>query len=179
MDDQTLIDRILRGDPNAERALYDTYVERVYRLAYRMTGEEGMAQEYTQDTFVRAFERLGSFRGEAALSTWLHRITMSVVLNGLRKVRRLRGRETDLDAARQVSQMRPSSDPMLRERLHLAIDALSDDHRAVVVMHDVEGLKHQEIASILDIPVGTSKARLSRARAALREHLGPLATEST
>lgn len=179
MDDQQLIDRILRGDAAAERALYDAHVDRVYRLAYRMTGDEGMAQEYAQDAFIRAFDRLSSFRGESALSTWLHSITMSVVLNGLRKVRRMRACETDLNAASDVSQDRASGDLMLRRRLHAAIDALGDEHRAVVVLHDVEGLKHQEIGALLGIPVGTSKARLSRARAALREELGTLASESS
>jgi len=173
-----MIDRVLRGDAAAERELYDAHVDRVYRLAFRMTGDEGMAQEYTQDTFIRAFDRLPKFRRESALSTWLHSIAMSVVLNGLRKVRRVRARQTDLDAATNVTHKRTSSDPMLRRRLHAAIDNLSDDHRAVVVLHDVEGLKHQEIAAILEIPVGTSKARLSRARTALREELGALASES-
>ncbi len=179
MDDQQCIDGILRGDAAAERAFYDEHVERVYRLAFRMTGDESMAQEYTQDTFIRAFDRLASFRRESALSTWLHTITMSVVLNGLRKVRRMRARETDLDAAAHVPRERPSSDPVLRRRLHAAIDGLGDEQRAVDVLHDVEGLKHQEIAQILEIPVGTSKARLSRARAALREQLGSLASESS
>jgi RNA polymerase sigma-70 factor (ECF subfamily) len=179
VDDHQLIDHILRGDAAAERALYDAHVDRVYRLAYRMTGDEAMAQEYTQDTFIRAFDRLPSFRRESALSTWLHSITMSVVLNGLRKVRRLRARETDLDAAHEVSHRHASGDLMLRRRLHAAIDALGDEHRAVVVLHDVEGLKHQEIAALLGIQVGTSKARLSRARAALRERLDTLVSESS
>jgi len=103
VDESALIARVRAGDGAAERALYDTHVDRVYRLAYRLSGDDELAREFTQDTFVRAFERLGSFRGEARLSTWLHAITTSVVLNGLRKVKRFRRRETDLTEATGVS----------------------------------------------------------------------------
>src|SRR2546426_116847 len=98
VDERELIARVRTGDGAAERVLYDAHVDRVYRLAYRLAGDDELAREFTQDTFVRAFERLGSFRGEAKLSTWLHAIATSVVLNGLRKVKRLR-RETDLEDA--------------------------------------------------------------------------------
>ena len=94
MEERELLTRAQAGDPAAERALYDTHVDRVYRLTFRMAGDATLAQEFTQDTFVRAFERLGTFRGDSALSTWLHTIAVSVSLNGLRKVRRLR-RETN------------------------------------------------------------------------------------
>src|SRR5207249_4542485 len=102
VDESALIARVRAGDGAAERALYDTHVDRVYRLAYRLSGDDELAREFTQDTFVRAFERLGSFRGEARLSTWLYAITTSVVLNGLRKVKRFRRRETDLTEATGV-----------------------------------------------------------------------------
>src|SRR6266513_6028561 len=99
VDESQLIARVRAGDGAAERALYDSHVDRVYRLAFRLAGDDELAREFTQDTFVRAFERLGTFRGEPKLSTWLHAIATSVVLNGLRKVKRLRQRETDLDEA--------------------------------------------------------------------------------
>src|SRR6266700_1384507 len=89
VDERELIARVRAGEPAAERALYDAHVDRVYRLAYRLAGDDELAREFTQDTFVRAFERLSSFRGEAKLSTWMHAIATSVVLNGLRKVKRL------------------------------------------------------------------------------------------
>jgi RNA polymerase sigma-70 factor (ECF subfamily) len=177
--ERQLIHRVLAGDAAAERALYDGHVDRVFRLAHRMTGDETLAQDFTQETFIRAFDRLTSFRGDAALSTWLHSITMSVVLNGLRKVKRHRQRETDLDGAMQVMGADPKGDPVLRSALTHAIDQLSDDHRAVLLLHDVEGFKHAEIATIMEIPVGTSKARLSRARAALRRDLANFAPEWT
>jgi RNA polymerase sigma-70 factor (ECF subfamily) len=167
-----LIARAQAGDPAAERALYDAHVGRVYRLAFRMAGDEALAQDFTQDTWVRVFDRLSTFRGEAAFSTWLHSIATNVILNGLRKVDRHRKREADLELADRHPAPRPGLDGSERLRLHAAIDQLSDPLRLVLVMHDLEGFKHPEIAQSLDIPVGTSKARLSRARQKLRVELG-------
>lgn len=178
MDETRLITRALAGDAAAERALYDAHVDRVYRLAYRMTGDDTLAQEYTQESFIRAFDRLGDFRMESSLSTWLHAIATSVVLNGLRKVKRLRQRETDIEYADPIGTPGPSRpDPDLRARLNEAIDDLPDKYRMVFVMHDVEGYTHEEIGSALGVPVGTSKAQLSRARARLRDALADFAEE--
>ena len=150
---------------------------RVYRLAYRLAGDDELAREFTQDTFVRAFDRLGAFRGEAKLSTWLHAIATSVVLNGLRKVKRFRQRETDLDEAAGTSAGRRAAEPDLKRRLAQAIDGLPDGYRTVFVMHDVEGYTHEEIGATLGIETGTSKAQLSRARAKLRDALADFAGE--
>ena len=177
MDERELIRRALDGDPQAERELYDAHVDRVYRLAYRMTGNDDLAQDCTQDVFIRAFQRLGDFRGEAALSTWLHTIATSVILNALRKVKRFRAREADLDAAEVVAASGREASPDLRERLHAAVDALPERYRMVFVMHDVEGYTHEEIASAMGTRAGTSKAQLFRARAKLREALAPFAGE--
>ncbi|PYO96839.1 MAG: RNA polymerase subunit sigma-70, partial [Gemmatimonadetes bacterium] len=124
MDERELIAKVRAGDGAAERALYDAHVDRVYRLACRLAGDDELAREFTQDTFVRAFERLDSFRGEAKFSTWLHTITTSVVLNGLRKVKRIRRREVDLDDAAGVSGTRRAAEPDLKRRLSQAIDRL-------------------------------------------------------
>lgn len=174
MDERELIAAVRRGDPVAERRLYDAHVDRVYGLAYRMSGDAALAEDFTQESFVRIFERIESFRGEAALSTWVHRVTFSVVLNGLRKRKRRREFEMAVEDTLPFDTGREEGDPALRVRLKNAIDALSEGMRAVFVLHDVEGFKHQEIAEVLQLPVGTSKARLSRARAALREQLGEL-----
>ena len=174
MDERELLTRAQAGDPAAERALYDTHVDRVYRLTFRMAGDATLAQEFTQDTFVRAFERLGTFRGDSALSTWLHTIAVSVALNGLRKVRRLR-REVQLDHAESLGSDKPRSDPLLRKRLDEAIDQLPPGYRTVFLMHDLEGFTHEEIGAALGIESGTSKAQLFRARARLRERLADLA----
>jgi RNA polymerase sigma-70 factor (ECF subfamily) len=177
LDDRTLVQRVKDGDPAAERALYDAHVDRVYGLAYRMTGDETLARELTQDAFVRAFDKIDSYRGDAALSTWLHTVTTSVVLNGLRKVRRIREREVDLDHARGAAATDRRSEPELRDRLHAAIAGLPDGYRKVFVMHDVEGYTHLEIARALGVAEGTSKAQLSRARAKLRVELADYAEE--
>jgi RNA polymerase sigma-70 factor (ECF subfamily) len=177
VDERELIARVRAGDGAAERALYDTHVDRVFRLAYRLAGDDDLAREFTQDTFIRAFERLGTFRGEARLSTWLYAITTSVVLNGLRKVKRFRGRETDLAEATEVSGAARHAEPDLKRRLAGAIDALADGYRTVFLMHDVEGYTHEEIGAALGIETGTSKAQLSRARAKLREALADFAGE--
>jgi RNA polymerase sigma-70 factor (ECF subfamily) len=177
LDDRTLVQRVKDGDPAAERALYDAHVDRVYGLAYRMTGDETLARDLTQDAFVRAFDRIDGYRGDAALSTWLHTVTTSVVLNGLRKVRRIREREVDLDHARKAAAKDRRSEPDLRDRLHAAIAGLPDGYRKVFVMHDVEGYTHLEIARALGVAEGTSKAQLSRARAKLRVELADYAEE--
>jgi RNA polymerase sigma-70 factor (ECF subfamily) len=177
VDDKELIGRVLAGDPRAERELYDAHVDRVFRLVYRMAGDMDRAQDYTQETFIRAFARLGEFRGEAALSTWLGSIAISIALNGLRKTRRLREREVGLDDAPQLGRSPVQAEPDLKSRLADAIDKLPDGYRAVFVMHDVEGYTHEEIASSLGVHPGTSKAQLFRARARLREALADFAKE--
>lgn len=171
MEQSQLIARVLNGDATAEREMYETHVDRVYRLAYRMTGDETMAEDYTQETFIKAFDRLDSFEGRSALSTWIHSIAVSVVLSGLRKVKRLRNREAELDEVTSRAGAVGSADIELKIRLHQAIDALPDEMRMAVIMHDIEGFKHEEIAEVFGVPVGTAKSRLSRARQALRDDL--------
>ena len=167
---------MLGGDRLAERELYDRHVDRVYRLAYRLAhGDPELARDFTQDVFVRAFDRLSSFRGEAALSTWLHSITVSVALNGMRKVNRWRAREAELTETTARSAAVTQSEPGLRSRLRGAIRKLPMKYRIVFLMYDVEGYTHEEIGAALDMPTGTSKARLSRARAKLRTELAEYA----
>jgi RNA polymerase sigma-70 factor (ECF subfamily) len=171
VEERELIGRVLAGDPSAERALYDAHVDKVFRLVYRMAGDLDRAQDFTQETFIRAFSRLADFRGEAALSTWLGSIAISVTLNGLRKVRRRNEREVFLDDGVSVGRTAIEAEPDLKIRLAQAIDDLPEGYRAVFVMHDVEGYTHEEIAASLGVHPGTSKAQLFRARARLRESL--------
>ena len=173
-----LIQRVLAGDPAAERHLYDRHVDRVYRLAYRLAnGDPDLAQDFTQEAFLRAFDKLGDFKGKSALSTWLHAITVSVSLNGLRKVKRHKQRETDLEEAGLVVGTMREAEPDLKTKLRRAIAALPERYKTVFVMYDVEGYTHEEIGNVLNLPVGTSKARLSRAREKLREALADFAGE--
>ena len=151
MIERDTIERARGGDPGAFRELYDANVDRIYRLTYRMCGEDDLARDFTQEAFFRAYQRLDQFRGDAAFSTWLHSIAVSVSLS--------------------------RADPDLKERLTAAVDGLPDIYRTVFLMHDVEGYNHAEIAAALDVAEGTSKARLSRARSRLREMLSDFAPE--
>lgn len=168
MDDRHLISRVQAGDASAERELYDTHVERVYRLVYRLAGDADQAQDYTQETFIRAFGRLGEFRGEAALGTWICSIAVSVALNGLRRGKRLRTREVALDEAATTATPDRAAEPDLRDRLARAIDALPEGYRVVFLMHDVEGYTHEEIGTSLGKTASFSKSQLSRAYVRLR-----------
>ena len=180
MTDLQLVARCLAGDRSAERALYDAHVDRVYRLTFRLAGESDLAQDFTQETFIRAFDRLSQYRGDASLATWLHTIATSVSLNGMRSVTRLRSRASSIDDVPELeatgSRVAPHD---LREKLHKAIDALSPKLKPVFVMHDVEGYTHEEIGTTLGIPTGTSKARLFDARAKLRAALVLFAGDRT
>jgi RNA polymerase sigma-70 factor (ECF subfamily) len=166
-----LVSRVLTGDPVAERELYDTHVERVYRLVFRLSGDDDVAQECTQETFIRAFDRLATFRGDSLLGTWLHSIAVSVTLNALRRVRRQDSRETDLDETASTTEGFARAEPDLRDKIRIAVGQLPDGYRTVFVMHDIEGYTHEEIGSALGISAGTSKAQLFRARGKLRRAL--------
>ena len=137
--DRQLVHRCLAGEPQAERALYDAHVERVYRLVHRMAGDADLAADFTQETFIRAFDRLDQFRGDSSLATWLHTIAVSVALNGMRKVKRIRARTDNIDETPDLAARTTGFTADLKARLHSAIDALSEKLRPVFVMHDVEG----------------------------------------
>ncbi len=165
------IQRAQAGDATAFRALYDAHVGRVYALCLRLAGDRQQAEEHVQDVFVRAWERLGSFRGESAFSTWLHRLAVNEVLQARRAAGRRSARvelADDGGASREAGQRPapPASD------LGQAIARLPEGARTVFVLHDVEGYQHDEIAQMTGIAVGTSKAQLFRARRLLREALG-------
>lgn len=160
-------------DPGAERTFYEQHVERVYRLCARMTGRDDLAQECTQDTFVRAFDRIAAFRGDASLSTWLHAIAVSIVLNSLRREKRSAARHAEIEVADQMATTPRDAEPDLKVRMRSAIAALPPGYRAVFVMHDIEGFTHEEIGTALGVAAGTSKTQLFHARRKLREALAP------
>lgn len=160
------------GDHAAFERLYRRHVGRVYALVARLAGDRGEADRLTQDVFVRAWERLATFRGDSAFGTWLHRLAVNVFLADRRRT----GRRERLFDEDDGSDERPTpgslrSQPGLRLDLEQSISALPRGARAVFVLHDVEGYEHAEIASLLGIAVGTSKTQLFRARRLLREAL--------
>lgn len=161
--------RAATGDQAAFERLYRGHAARIHSLARRMMGDED-ADEATQEVFVRAWEKLGSFRGDAAFGTWLHRLAINHLLGrrGARGRDRERMRE---DPVAIDTAGAPPRDPHLRLDFEAAIARLPRGAREVFVLHDVEGFKHQEIAGMLGVTEGTSKAQLHRARMSLRRYL--------
>ncbi|HEX4601094.1 MAG TPA: sigma-70 family RNA polymerase sigma factor [Gemmatimonadales bacterium] len=171
-DSTDLVHRAQQGDHAAFEALYRHHVGRVYALCLRLTADAVEAEERTQDAFVRAWERLGSFRGESAFASWLYRLTVNVVFAALRAGRR---RALRVVATAEPGELeRPAEDaggPASALDLEGAVARLPPGAREVFVLHDVEGYRHDEIAYLAGIAVGTSKAQLFRARRLLREAL--------
>src|SRR5678815_2159298 len=124
--ERQLVARVVDGDPAAQRELYDSHVDKVYRLAFRLAGEDALARDFTQLTFIRAFDRIGDFRFESSLATSLHTIGLSIALNGLRKVKTARPREAPIEAASSIGTTSREAEPDLKARLAAAIDSLSD-----------------------------------------------------
>jgi RNA polymerase sigma-70 factor, ECF subfamily len=157
------------GDTHAFERLYRGHVARVHSLARRMISGDH-ADEVTQDVFVRAWQKLSTFRGESAFGTWLHRLAVNVILGrrGSLGVERKRFDESE-EALDDVSAS-PAS-PELSMDFETAMGRLPPGAKRVFILHDVEGFKHEEIAQSLGISAGTSKAQLHRARMMLRRHL--------
>lgn len=156
------------GDSAAFEALYREHAGRVYALCLRLSGDTVRARELVQDVFVRAWQRLGTFQGEAAFGTWLHRVAVNEVLMAFRSERRRWAEPLDDGAVEPAARAAP---PGLRLDLEAAIAALPPGARAVLVLHDIEGYNHGEIATLMSIAEGTSRAHLFRARRLLREAL--------
>jgi RNA polymerase sigma-70 factor, ECF subfamily len=157
------------GDSSAFERLYRTHVGRIHSLTRRMLGTHE-ADEVTQDIFVRTWQKLGQFRGESAFSTWLHRLAINVVIEKRRSFAIQRERMTDDPTALEFVEVAPPRADLTVDFEH-AIEQLPPGAREIFVLHDVEGYKHREIASMLDITSGTSKRQLHRARMLMRRHL--------
>ena len=158
-----------RGDARAFARLYEEHKGRVMAIARRMTGPEH-AVELTQDVFVRAWQKLGTFRGEARFSTWLHRLAVNLILTKRSAWATDRARFLDGEDTLESLVARPSGRELGMD-FEKAIDFLPDGARTVFVLHDVEGWKHEEIARALGVTSGTTKAQLHRARMLLRRTL--------
>jgi RNA polymerase sigma-70 factor (ECF subfamily) len=158
------------GDAAAFERLYRANVSRVFALCMRMSGDRVRAEELTQDVFVRAWEKLSLFRGESSFGTWIHRLTVNLVLNRRDSDGRRDRRTVDDADAVEALPARPLA-PGDRMDLEKAIAGLPPGARRVFVLHDVEGYRHEEIAELLGITSGGSKAQLHRARLLLREAL--------
>ena len=166
-----LVRQAQRGDAAAFERLYRLHVGRVYAVCLRLAADAALAERLTQDTFVRAWQRLDGFRGESAFGTWLYRIAVNVALTDARNKKRRAARISD-EVAPEVSEG-TSGPPLVDAAMDLeaGIAALPPQARAVLVLHDVEGYRHGIIAEQIGIAVGTSKAHLHWARTLLQEWL--------
>lgn len=166
-DDQ--VARATAGDVRAFELLYRTHLPKVHSLVRRMTGGRD-ADEITQDVFVRVWQKLSTFRGDSAFGTWLHRLAVNVVIERFRADTTRRQRLHDGEAIFETLSA-PARSADVSMDFERALEKLPDGAREIFVLHDVEGYKHHEIATMLEISAGTSKAQLHRARMMLRKHL--------
>ena len=173
-----VIARAQAGDEYAFEELFNAHRRRVYSLCLRMTGDPAEAEDLAQEAFLQLFRKIGTFRGESAFSTWLHRLVVNVVLMHLRKRGLQKISLDDVDNSQEEPVKREYGDEDLRllgsvDRVSLerAIAQLPPGYRAVFVLHDVEGYEHNEIAHIMNYSIGNSKSQLHKARLKLRDWL--------
>jgi RNA polymerase sigma-70 factor, ECF subfamily len=166
-----LVERAQAGDADAYEALYHENVGRIYALCLRMSRNKTVAEDLTQEAFIRAWKKLNSFRGDSAFSTWLHRLTVNVVLTALKTQSRKQEKVFTTDDLVPFERPTSQNKPGLGMDLEAAIAQLPNRAREVFILYEVEGYKHDEIASMLGIASGTTKAQLHRARNMLREVL--------
>lgn len=173
--DLELAQRSAAGDSEAFEQIYRRHFRRVYALCLRMMGDPVRAEDMTQEVFVQLFNKIGSFRGESAFTTWLHRMTVNLVLMYFRKASTrsellTEEGETPIQIVRGTEN--PESMPVVdRIALERAVAQLPPGYRSVFVLHDVEGYEHDEIAKMMNISAGTSKSQLHKARLKLRQLL--------
>jgi RNA polymerase sigma-70 factor, ECF subfamily len=183
-DERKLIERCRAGDTAAFNVLVRRYERTVYNTAYRLCGAHDDAADIAQEASVRAWNNLKSFRGEAQFSTWIHRIVTNVFLDDRKKKRSRPTRSLDEaleleenSVQRQFEDHAPGPEAIAegderRRILEKAISTLPEAQRTMVVLYHAQGMAYEEIAAILELPMGTVKSRLNRARLALRERLG-------
>jgi len=173
--DRDLAARCLAGDRDAFEALYRQHVGRLYNLAWRMSGSGEDADDLVQDIFLQAYRKLGSYKGESSLGTWLYRMAVNLCLDRLRSKAGRMEKVTDSmdeeDADPVAAPGSPAELNITRMDLEKAIGTLPPSYRTAFVLHDVEGYQHDEIARMLDISEGSSKSLLHKARIKLRRAL--------
>lgn len=173
VDDQRLLENFRQNAAGSREAVYHAYRRRVFALVSRIAGPAD-AEEVSQEAFIRIFRGLPRFRGDSALSTWVYRLAVNAAISHrARRDRhaRVQLEAVDEDVAFTLTHAPQDGDAVLRTRLERGLARLPVGYRTVVVLHDVEGLEHEEIADILQCHVGTSKSQLHKARARLREIL--------
>jgi RNA polymerase sigma-70 factor, ECF subfamily len=181
LSDEELLEEFTRGREIAYQTLMRRHEDRIFSLAYRMTGDRSDALEATQDTFISAFRQAHRFLGEASFGTWLYRIGINACRDLLRKRRRLP--EPVADPSEQVRTVNSESDEVeaVAKRVDLAraLESLPEEYRRAVALHDLGGFPYEEIASIAQVPIGTVKSRISRGRRMLAEFLEQAGEDAT
>lgn len=173
------IERAKQGDAEAFEFLYGLHKRRVYSLCLRMTGNTASAEDLTQEAFLQLFRKIGTFRGESAFSTWLHRMSVNVVLMQLRRKNlpvvpleeTMEGEEEGTVKKEPGAADERLAGAIDRLQLQRAVDELPPGYRTIFVLHDVEGFEHNEIAEMVGCSIGNSKSQLHKARLKLRELL--------
>lgn len=174
--DFVLAQRAAGGDMGAFEDLYQRHHRRVYSICLRMLQSPSEAEDLTQDVFIQLYRKIGSFRGDSAFTTWLHRMAVNQVLMHFRK-KTVKFEKTTEEGETPVQVVSGSNDPRKMQivdkiALENAIDQLPEGYKRVFVLHDIEGYEHEEVAKILGCSVGTSKSQLHKARLKLRKLLG-------
>ena len=176
-EDRELVERFARGDAGAFDEIVRRYEQRVYSITLRMTGNAEDARDAMQEVFVSALRALRSFRGDAQLSTWIHRVAVNASLDVLRKRKRHAAGPLEEAGDRASDDIGPEDAAARAARardVQRALLQVSDEHRTVLILHDLQDLDYAETAAALDIPVGTVKSRLHRARIEMARLLGHL-----
>lgn len=174
MERHELVERAREGDRAAMERLYHEHSGRVYSVVRRLAGDDALADDLAQEAWIRAFEKLELFRGDASFGTWMYRLATNTALNRLRSDSRHRELESEAPVDGIHGSTPDVDDAVINQKvLQEALDRLPDGYRRVLVLHDVEGLTHQEISDALDVAVGTSKSQLHKARARMRQYIAP------
>ncbi len=188
-EDRELIEAVRGGDPSAYRGLVERYQGRVYALLCGMVRDREEARDLTQEAFIRAYRQLDRFRGDAGFYTWLYRIAMNVAIDHLRRQRSRRQEAFEEGVAARdgdgaIDPAHSRADPsraverqQIGEAIFQALEKLSDEHRQVILLREVEGLSYREIAEVMEIPEGTVMSRLFYARRKLRDLLREMGIE--
>lgn len=166
LDETLLVRRSQQGDMRAFEALYRNNSGRIYALCYRLCGQREWAEDFVQETFIKAWQNLASFNGKSQLSSWLHRIASNLVIDKLRQKHRWNEDCLDESAWEQTQHFYDQHETLDIEQ---ELMKLPDKSRAVLILYEYLGFKHQEIADLTGIPLGTSKSLLNRAKAKLAE----------
>ncbi len=170
-DESGLIRRAQARDVGAFERLYRAHVPRVYAVCLRLAADPRRAEELTQTAFIQLWRKLPQFRGGSAFTTWLHRLAVNTVLMDFRSTRRRESRVQGAEDPASLETPPPAAPPGLRLDLEQAIARLPSQARLVFVLHDIEGRTHEEIAGLMDLETGTTKAQLHRARQLLQKAL--------